>query len=105
MSVPTILLDAMVHLLLLPPRGDSPPLVGPMAGLDEVDLSGPGNDCRLSAENPAIRLHCDYATGDLTAATGHGRVLARIAGVTAHPLDHSGEVIRPRARVPQSPLS
>ncbi|MFC8593062.1 SDR family oxidoreductase [Streptomyces atroolivaceus] len=105
MTVPTILLDAMVHLLLLPPRGDSPPSVGPMAGLDEVDLGGPGNDCRLSADHPAIRLHCDYATGDLTAATGDGRVLARIAGVTAHPLDHSGEVIRPRARVPQSPLS
>ncbi|MFC8828631.1 SDR family oxidoreductase [Streptomyces sp. NPDC057137] len=105
MTVPTILLDAMVHLLLLPPRGDSPPLVGPMAGLDEVDLSGPGNDCLLSAEDPAIRLHCDYATGDLTAATGDGRVLARITGVTAHPLDHSGELIRPRPRVPQAPVS
>ncbi|MGV9851429.1 SDR family oxidoreductase [Streptomyces sp. NPDC003442] len=105
MTVPAILLDAMVHLLLLPPRGDHPPLVGPMAGLDEVELSGPGNDCLLSAENPAIRLHCDFATGDLTAVTGHGRVLARITGVTAHALDHSGELVRPRARVPQSPLS
>ncbi|MET9556575.1 SDR family oxidoreductase [Streptomyces sp. NPDC006645] len=105
MTVPTILLDAMVHLLLLPPRGDTPPLVGPMAGLEEVDLGGPGNDCLLSAEDPAIRLHCDYATGDLTATTGHGRVLARITGVTAHPLDHSGELIRPRPRVPQSPVT
>ncbi|CDR13855.1 SDR family oxidoreductase [Streptomyces iranensis] len=105
MTVPAILLDAMVHLLLLPPRGDHPPLVGPMAGLDEVELGGPGNDCLLSAEHPAIRLHCDYATGDLTAVTGHGRVLARITGVTAHALDHSGELVRPRARVPQSPLS
>ncbi|MFC9859188.1 MULTISPECIES: SDR family oxidoreductase [unclassified Streptomyces] len=104
-TVPAILLDAMVHLLLLPPRGDHPPLVGPMAGLDEVDLRGPGNDCRLSAENPAIRLHCDFATGTLTAVTGHGRVLARITGVSAHALDHSGELVRPRARVPQSPLS
>ncbi|MEV8419017.1 hypothetical protein AB0P45_36465, partial [Streptomyces niveus] len=104
-TVPTILLDAMVHLLLMPPRGDSPPLVGPMAGLDEVDLGGPGNDCRLSAENPVIRLHRDYATGDLTATAGDGRVLARIAGVAAHPLDHSGELIRPRARVPQSSRS
>lgn len=105
MTVPTILLDAMVHLLLLPPRGDSPPLVGPMAGLDEVDLGGPGNDCRLSAENPEIRLHCDFATGALTAATGGGRVLARIAGVSAHALDHSGELVRPHPRVPQPPLS
>ncbi|NUH35828.1 SDR family oxidoreductase [Streptomyces samsunensis] len=105
MTVPAILLDAMVHLLLLPPRGDHPPLVGPMAGLDEVELGGPGDDCRLSAEHPAIRLHCDFATGDLTAVTGDGRVLARITGVTAHPLDHSGELVRPHARVPQSPLS
>ncbi|WP_432044824.1 SDR family oxidoreductase [Streptomyces asiaticus] len=105
MTVPAILLDAMVHLLLLPPRGDHPPLVGPMAGLDEVELAGPGNDCLLSAEHPAIRLHCDFATGDLTAVTGHGKVLARITGVTAHALDHSGELVRPRARVPQSPLS
>ncbi|WP_445517980.1 SDR family oxidoreductase [Streptomyces sp. NEAU-174] len=105
MTVPAILLDAMVHLLLLPPRGDHPPLVGPMAGLDEVELAGPGNDCQLSAEHPAIRLHCDFATGDLTAVTGHGKVLARITGVTAHALDHSGELVRPRPRVPQSPLS
>ncbi|WP_413099725.1 SDR family oxidoreductase [Streptomyces sp. Inha503] len=105
MTVPAILLDAMVHLLLLPPRGDHPPLVGPMAGLDTVELAGPGNDCLLSAEHPAIRLHCDYATGDLTAVAGHGKVLARITGVTAHALDHSGELVRPRARVPQSPLS
>ncbi|MFE4449269.1 SDR family oxidoreductase [Streptomyces sp. NPDC056796] len=104
-TVPTILLDAMVHLLLLPPRGDSPPAVGPMAGLDEVDLSGPGNDCRLSAENPEIRLHCDFATGALTATTGGGRVLARITGVSAHALDHSGELVRPHPRVPQPPLS
>ncbi|MEV7300875.1 SDR family oxidoreductase [Streptomyces clavifer] len=104
-TVPTILLDAMVHLLLLPPRGDSPPLVGPMAGLDEVDLSGPGNDCRLSADHPEIRLHCDFATGALTAATGDGRVLARITGVSAHALDHSGELVRPHPRVPQPPLS
>ncbi|MFF5563135.1 SDR family oxidoreductase [Streptomyces sp. NPDC012623] len=105
MTVPTILLDAMVHLLLLPPRGDTPPSVGPMAGLDQVDLSGPGNDCRLSEENPVIRLHCDFATGDLTAVTGGGRVLARIAGVSAHALDHSGELIRPRPGVLQPPLS
>ncbi|WP_432251710.1 SDR family oxidoreductase [Streptomyces sp. HNM1019] len=105
MTVPAILLDAMVHLLLLPPRGDHPPLVGPMAGLDRVELSGPGNDCQLGAEHPTIRLHCDFDTGDLTAVTGRGRVLARITGVTAHALDHSGELVRPRARVPQSPLS
>lgn len=105
MTVPAILLDAMVHLLLLPPRGDQPPLVGPMAGLDEVDLGGPGNDCGLSAAHPDIRLHCAFDTGDLTAAGGDGRVLARIAGVAAHPLDHSGELVRPRARVPQSHLS
>lgn len=102
MTVPAILLDAMVHLLLLPPRGDRPPLVGPMAGLDEVDLGGPGNDCRLSAENPDIRLHCEFATGALTAVTGDGRVLARITGVSAHALDHSGELVRPHARVPQT---
>ncbi|MFJ4921614.1 SDR family oxidoreductase [Streptomyces sp. NPDC088725] len=105
MTVPTILLDAMVHLLLLPPDGDQAPLFGPMAGLDEVDLGGPGNDCRLSEEDPSIRLHCDFDTGTLTASTGHGRVLARITGVSAHALDHSGEVVRPRVRVPQSSLS
>ena len=101
MTVPAILLDAMVHLLLLPPRGDHPPRVGPMAGLDEVHLSGPGDDCRLSAENPAIRLHCEFATGALTAVTGDGRVLARITGVSAHALDHSGELVRPHGGVPQ----
>ncbi|BBJ46736.1 hypothetical protein SSPO_094540 [Streptomyces antimycoticus] len=101
MTVPAILLDAMVHLLLLPPRGDLPPLVGPMAGLDEVDLGGPGDDCRLSALHPVIRLHCDFATGELTALTGDGRVLARISGVSAHALDHSGELVRPRGDAPR----
>ncbi|OON80148.1 SDR family oxidoreductase [Streptomyces tsukubensis] len=105
MTVPAILLDAMVHLLLLPPRGDQPPRVGPMAALDEVDLAGPANDCRLSEENPAIRLHCDYATGTLTAAGDDGRALARITGVAAHPLDHSGQLVRPRPRVHSSTLS
>ncbi|MGW2327078.1 SDR family oxidoreductase [Streptomyces sp. NPDC001700] len=103
MTVPAILLDAMVHLLLLPPPGDHPPLVGPMAGLDEVDLGGPGDDCRISAENPDIRLHCEFATGALTAVSGDGRVLARISGVSAHALDHSGELVRPHA--PQPPVS
>lgn len=101
MTVPAILLDAMVHLLLLPPRGDLPPLVGPMAGLDEVDLGGPGDDCRLSALHPVIRLHCDFATGELTALTGDGQVLARISGVSAHALDHSGELVRPRGDAPR----
>ncbi|MEU0133909.1 SDR family oxidoreductase [Streptomyces sp. NPDC006296] len=104
-TVPTILLDAMVHLLLLPPPGDSPPAVGPMAGLDEVDLGGPGNDCRLSADHPEIRLHCDFATGALTAVAGGGRVLARITGVSAHALDHSGALVRPHPRAPQPPRS
>ncbi|SED61086.1 SDR family oxidoreductase [Streptomyces melanosporofaciens] len=101
MTVPAILLDAMVHLLLLPPRGDLPPLVGPMAGLDEVDLGAPGDDCRLSALHPVIRLHCDFATGKLTALTGDGQVLARISGVSAHALDHSGELVRPRGDAPR----
>ncbi|MEU2731682.1 SDR family oxidoreductase [Streptomyces griseoviridis] len=100
-TVPAILLDAMVHLLLLPPRGDLPPLVGPMAGLDEVDLGGPGDDCRLSARHPVIRLHGDFATGELTALSGEGQVLARISGVSAHALDHSGELVRPRGDAPQ----
>nr|WP_272925354.1 SDR family oxidoreductase [Streptomyces sp. SID4950] len=100
-TVPALLLDAMVHLLLLPPRGDLPPLVGPMAGLDEVDLGGPGDDCGLSALHPVIRLHGDFATGELTALTGDGQVLARIAGVTAHALDHSGELVRPRGDAPR----
>ncbi|WP_327238213.1 SDR family oxidoreductase [Streptomyces sp. NBC_01317] len=104
MTVPALLLDAMAQLLLLPPRGERPPPLGPMAGLDEVDLGGPGNDCQLSAENPVIRLHCDFATGALTAVTGYGRVLARITGVGAHAPDHSGEVLRPGARVHRSPL-
>ncbi|MET9482275.1 SDR family oxidoreductase [Streptomyces sp. NPDC006638] len=104
MTVPALLLDAMAQLLLLPPRGERPPPFGPMAGLDEVDLGGPGDDCRLSAENPVIRLHHDFATGALTAVTGDGRVLARITGVGAHAPDHSGEVLRPGARVPRSPL-
>ncbi|MDC2951462.1 beta-ketoacyl synthase N-terminal-like domain-containing protein, partial [Streptomyces heilongjiangensis] len=101
MTVPAILLDAMVHLLLLPPRGDVPPLVGPMAGLDEVDLGGPGDDCRLSALHPVIRLHCAFATGELTALTGDGRVLARVSGVSAYALDHSGELVRPRGEAPR----
>ncbi|MEU1943730.1 hypothetical protein ABZ554_15130, partial [Streptomyces sp. NPDC020125] len=78
-----------------------PPLVGPMAGLDEVDLGGPGDDCRLSALHPVIRLHCDFATGELTALTGDGQVLARISGVSAHALDHSGELVRPRGDAPR----
>nr|ADE22339.1 beta-ketoacyl synthase [Streptomyces galbus] len=101
MTVPAILLDAMVHLLLLPPRGDVPPRVGPMAGLDEVDLGGPGDDCRLSALHPTIRLHCDFATGELTAVAGDGQVLARVSGVSAYALDHSGELVRPRGDAPR----
>lgn len=95
--VPAILLDAMVHLLLLPPAGELPPRVGPMAGLGEVDLGGPGNDCRLGAAHPSIRLHCDFATGILTAATADGHTLARIASVSAHDPDHSGGLVRPLA--------
>ncbi|MFI6579658.1 SDR family oxidoreductase [Embleya sp. NPDC050493] len=95
--VPAILLDAMVHLLLLPPIGEPPPRVGPMAGLGEVDLGGPGNDCRLGAQHPTIRLYCDFATGVLTAATADGRTLARIASVGAHDPDHPGELVRPLA--------
>ncbi|KXK59671.1 hypothetical protein AWW66_22995 [Micromonospora rosaria] len=105
MTVPAILLDAMVHLLLLPPRGDRPPLVGPMAGIDVVDLAVAGNDCQLSAAHPTIRLHCAFGTGALTALTGDGRVLARITGVSAHATDHSGRLVRPHAGEPQPALS
>ncbi|MFI1585861.1 SDR family oxidoreductase [Embleya sp. NPDC020630] len=105
MVVPAILLDAMVHLLLLPPPGELPPRVGPMAGLGEVDLSGPGNDCRLGAEHPTIRLHCDFATGILTAATADGRTLARIASAGAHDPDRPGALVRPLADARRSTLS
>ncbi|MEU1755565.1 SDR family oxidoreductase [Micromonospora matsumotoense] len=104
MTVPAILLDAMVHLLLLPPPGDRPPLVGPMAGIEAVDLGGPGNDCQLSAAHPTIRLHCRFADGALTASTPHGHVLARITGVSAHATDHSGRLIRPHADTPRPAL-
>ena len=104
MTVPAILLDAMVHLLLLPPPGDRPPLVGPMAGIEAVDLGGPGNDCQLSAAHPTIRLHCRFADGALTASTTDGHVLARITGVSAHATDHSGRLIRPHADIPQPAL-
>ncbi|MER7167600.1 SDR family oxidoreductase [Micromonospora sp. NPDC000207] len=104
MTVPAILLDAMVHLLLLPPRGDHPPLVGPMAGIEVVDLGGAGNDCQLSAAHPTIRLHCRFADGALTALTGDGRVLARMTGVSAHATDHSGRLVRPYADAPRPAL-
>ncbi|WP_431885732.1 SDR family oxidoreductase [Micromonospora wenchangensis] len=104
MTVPAILLDAMVHLLLLPPHGDRPPLVGPMAGIETVDLGGPGNDCQLSAAHPTIRLHCRFADGTLTASTPDGHVLARVTGVSAHATDHSGRLIRPHADTPQPAL-
>ncbi|MYW01784.1 SDR family oxidoreductase [Streptomyces sp. SID3343] len=102
--VPAILLDAMVHLLLLPPADELPPRFGPMAGLGEVDLGGPGNDCRLGAEHPTIDLHCDFATGVLTAAAD-GRMLARIASAGAHDPDHHGELVRPFADIRRSTVS
>ncbi|MER5491688.1 SDR family oxidoreductase [Streptomyces sp. NPDC002490] len=104
-TVPAILLDAMVHLLLLPPPGGSPPAFGPMAGLDAVDLGGPGNDCEIGAEHPGVRLYGGYADGVLTATSDDGRVLARISGVSAHAPDHSGTLLRPRSGAPQPSLS
>jgi NAD(P)-dependent dehydrogenase (short-subunit alcohol dehydrogenase family)/3-oxoacyl-(acyl-carrier-protein) synthase len=85
MTVPSLLLDALAHLLLLPAQeGMAMPAIGPMAGIAMADLGAGGNDCSLNAAHPRILLHRDLTTETLTAVGGDGQVLARVSGVTAH---------------------
>ncbi|WP_226350742.1 SDR family oxidoreductase [Pseudonocardia sp. ICBG601] len=97
-TVPSILIDALAHLLLVPRDGaeGEPPVPGPLAGIAEVDLGCAGNDCDLAARHPVVRLGNDTASGVLTAAADD-RVLVRVRGVTAFSSSEPGRLVRPGA--------